>query len=94
MGYATALGWHEAVLDGSVSFRAAIEYHLRYNHYPPLPASLVDAAVRVVAKAGRGEWDAKVRLPPGVSYRGSRLAPVRACVEAWHLDAFIEADED
>jgi hypothetical protein len=72
----------------------ALAWHLQSNHYPPLPAELVPVARRVIDKANRGDWDKRVRLPEGVSYRGSRLAPVAACVEAWHLDAFLEEDDD
>lgn len=90
MGNMNALGMADAVAEGQVSQDAALEWHLRSNHFPPLPSELVPVARRVIDKANAGEWDANVRLPKGISYRGSSLAPVAACVDAWHLDAFLD----
>jgi hypothetical protein len=64
-------------------------WHLQYNHYPPVPRSMVGPCKRAIAKANRGEWDAKVRLPQGVTYRGKSLAPVSAVIEQHHLDGFL-----
>jgi hypothetical protein len=76
----------------------ALIWHLTANHYPPLPLSLLPVAKRAIKKAKAGLWAANVSLRgTGVTYtRGKRgdLAPVRACVEAWHLSAFIEGAED
>ena len=71
------------------SFDQALAWHLKGNHYPPLPESLIPVAKIVIEKAKQGRWDAKVKLPEGVSYQGKRMVPVSACVEAWHLDAFL-----
>lgn len=69
---------------------ATLTWHLTSNHYPPLPIELLPVAKRVIRKANDEQWEANVRLPEGITYKGSTLAPVWACVEAWHLDAFIE----
>lgn len=71
-------------------FDAALDWHMKTNHYPPLPSSLIPVAKIVIEKAKQGRWDARVKLPEGVSYQGKRIVPVSACVEAWHLDAFLE----
>ncbi len=81
-------------LRAMLSEQAAMEVHLRGNHYPPLPYSLVPVALRAVKYAKRGEWDHMIRLPHDVGYmragRRMHMAPVSKCVEAWHLDAFLE----
>lgn len=89
MGSMNAYGFADAVEHGEVDLEAALYYHFGANHYPPLPFSLIPVAKRVIQKARAGNWEANVRLPNGITYRGSTLAPVRACVNDWHLDAFI-----
>ena len=69
---------------------AALDWHMTANHYPPLPSSFIPVAKIVIEKAKQGRWGAKVKLPEGVRYQGKRIVLVSACVEAWHLDAFLE----
>ena len=88
MGYLGALGMAQAApLD------AALSWHFTSNHFPPLPTSLIPVAKRAIKAAQAGEWDRKLRLPTGMSWKGQRNAPVSACVEAWHLNAFIDNQE-
>ena len=88
MGHTSAV---DMVAEAGVE--GALEWHLRCNHYPPVPLSVLPVAVRVIAAANAGLWDAKVQLPKGVTYRGEQAAPVSACVTAWHLDAFLSPEE-
>lgn len=69
----------------------ALRWHLTGNHYPPLPASLVEPARRAIDLAADEVWDEEVELPEGVTYRGESTASVHACVEGWHLGAFVDA---
>lgn len=95
MGSQVAAGFAEAVEDGLCTLDHALEYHFTANHFPPLPVSLVPVAKRALVKAARGEWDANVSLRgTGVSYKGSQLAPVSACMESWHLYAFLPDEEE
>lgn len=79
-----------------LKFRIGLEHHLTGNHYPPLPTSLVDTCVEVIQKANvlqageAGEWDQPIQLPEDITYRGQSMAPLNACIEAWHLDAWID----
>lgn len=68
----------------------ALHWHLTANHYPPLPVTMIGPCKRAIRKAKRGNWDSRVRLPEGVRFRGSKLAPVHAVIEAHHLHAFLE----
>ena len=68
--------------------------HLTSNHYPPLPESLVAVALRVVQRVNRGEWDQKILLPEGTTWRGQSRAPLSECVEAWHLRSFLDGDNE
>jgi hypothetical protein len=69
----------------------AMRWHLAHNHYPAVPATMLGVCLTAVELAAADEWDAEVRLPDGVTYRGAATAPVRALVEQHHLAPFVEA---
>ena len=67
-----------------------IEMHLRGNHYPPVPSSMVKPCIEAIdAVNDLGLWDAPIELPEGVSWRGETHAPASAIIEAHHLDAWL-----
>ena len=72
----------------------AMIYHLRSNHYPPVPVSMVKPCLSAIEYANAGEWDKRIRLPNGITFKGKKTALVRDMVEAHHLEAFLEPDED
>jgi len=80
--------------EGAVrlSLERSIEIHFSSNHYPPLPSALVPVAVRIIegVNAGELDYDSPVELPDGITYRGESSAPGGACVEGWHLDAWLD----
>ena len=69
-----------------------LQWHFQENHYPPLPLSLIPVAKRAIQNCNNGDWDKKVRLPDLVEWKGKKLAPSDACVEAWHLDFFLDSE--
>ena len=71
----------------------ALYWHLTSNHFPPIGAML-PAAKEALRLARQGEWDSLVSLPDGATWRGKSKAPVRACVEAWHLDCFLDPEDE
>jgi hypothetical protein len=71
----------------------ALSWHLTANHYPPVPASMIEPckeAIAIAASDDPDRWDQEVDLPEGVSYRGLTSAPVYAIVEQHHLEPFVE----
>ena len=67
-----------------------ISIHLRANHYPPVPTSMVKPCIEAIdAVNDLGLWNADIELPEGVSWRGKNYAPASAIIEAHHLDAWI-----
>lgn len=73
----------------------ALRWHLKSNHYPPLPDCIFGLAKQAIELANNDEWDARISLKEaGISWRGQDSAPVSACVESWHLDSFIQNIED
>ena len=72
----------------------ALSWHLQSNHYPPVPLSMVGPCKRAIVAYRAEDYDRAIRLPKGVSYRGSKTAPASAIIEQHHLDAFLTEDTD
>lgn len=90
MGSLAALGMVEAIGEGRVSLEQALTWHLRSNHYPPLPLALVPVCVAAIDAAIAGDWDSEIQLPDGITWRGFDTAPPHAVIEAHHLEAFLD----
>jgi hypothetical protein len=72
-----------------------IGMHLRANHYPPVPLSMVQPCIEAIdAVNDAGLWDLEIVLPDGISWRGQFSAPAHAIIEAHHLDAWIIEREE
>jgi hypothetical protein len=72
----------------------ALGWHLTANHYPPLSVELIPAAKDALANARDDDWDEPVDLRGEASYKGQPTAPTWACIESWHLDAFLAAERE
>lgn len=93
MGNMQALSMAGAVQDGDLTLEAALSWHFSANHFPPLPQELVPVAVDIIYSYDPFDADAQdrlVTLPEGITWRGDNCAPVWACIDAWHLDAYLE----
>lgn len=90
MGALQAQAIADDVKDGNLNLEIALQFHFRSNHYPPLPLSLIPIAVKII----KGEVTDRVTLPDGITYKGSKTAPVQACIKAWHLDSFLLNPDD
>ena len=74
----------------NLDIETQIEMHLRGNHYPPVPSSMVKPCIEAIdAVNDLGLWEAPIELPEGVSWRGETHAPASAIIEAHHLDAWL-----
>jgi hypothetical protein len=76
-----------------LSMEESLTIHLRSNHFPPVPVSMIPACVTAIYSCQDGDPNELIALPSGVSWRGSSEAPAYAIVEAHHLDAWIEGEE-
>lgn len=94
MGSNTARDMADSVALDEVKLDVALEYHLRGNHYPPLPLSLVPCCKEAINNANADEWDKHVQLPDGISWRGQTSAPTSECIKAWHLQWFLESEDE
>ena len=78
-----------------LSIEQQIGIHLSANHYPPVPSSMILPCVQAIdAVNDAGLWDLPIKLPEGVSWRGSDLAPASAIIEAHHLEAWLIEREE
>ena len=85
MGYTTAQELAE-ILD----LESAIAMHLRVNHYPPVPSSMVEPCIKAIDAYNDGyNLNELIELPEGISWRGETSAPAHAIIEAHHLDAWL-----
>ncbi len=75
-----------------VELDTALTWHLRSNHYPPLPLEILEPAKQAIQFANEGQWDAPIALPEGTTWRHQEWCPTWAAVEGWHLDAWISEE--
>ena len=93
MGRFQAEAMLEASMEASITLEQQIEWHLTTNHYPPVPAIMVQPCIEAIDEANDGNWDSEITLPEGVSWKGLPYAPVYAMVEQHHLDTWIIESE-
>jgi hypothetical protein len=82
--------------DGTLGLdmESAIAMHLRSNHYPPVPYSMVQPCMDAIDAYWEQDINRAIELPEGVSWRGETHAPAYAIIESHHLDAWCTEDED
>lgn len=94
MGYVTALGIQDTVLD----LETQILYHLKGNHYPPVPAEMVQPCIEAIDAFYDEDFSRMIDMPKvgdfQILYKGNTQAPASAIVQQHHLEVFIEPDEE
>jgi hypothetical protein len=80
--------------DGTLGLdmESAIAMHLRANHYPPVPLSMVQPCMDAIDAYWEDSQDRLIEMPEGVSYKGNTHAPAWAIIEQHHLDAWCQDD--
>ena len=81
-------------MAGLASLEQGITWHLRSNHFPPVPVSMVPVCIAAIDAYNEGESAQFIELPDGVSWRGNTHAPAWAIIEQHHLDAWVADDDD
>jgi hypothetical protein len=94
MGSVTAIGLADSVLD----LETQLLYHLKGNHYPPVPAEMVQPCIEAIDAAYDEDYNRMIDMPKvgdfQILYKNSTQAPAWAIIEQHHLDTFIQpADE-
>jgi hypothetical protein len=91
MGRLTAMAMTDEELG--LTLEEQIGFHLRSNHFPPIPLTMVEPCIQAIDYANEGEWDKLVSLPEGIGYKGLTAAPVWAMIEQHHLETWIVESE-
>jgi len=73
---------------------ARLRLHLKHNHYPPVPLSMMHACHQAIDDMIAGDPDSEIFLPHGITYKGGESAPAWALAENYHLDTFITTPEE
>ncbi len=90
MGSNTAQDLAENVID----IRQSIGYHLRGNHYPPVPLTMVEPCIEAIYAVSDGDTHKSIQLPEGVFWKGYPTAPAYAIVEQHHLEPWCDTYHD
>lgn len=69
MGYNSALD-----MAAHAPLETALHWHLRSNHFPPVPAAFVATCSAAILAAQDEDWDAEIALPQGCNTCRTLLA--------------------
>jgi hypothetical protein len=93
MGSVTALGIQDSVLD----LETQILYHLKGNHYPPVPAEMVTPCIEAIDAYYEEDYDREIAMPMvgnfQILYKNKTTAPASAIVEQHHLRFWLPEEE-
>ena len=93
MGAVTALGIQDTVLD----LETQILYHLKGNHYPPVPAEMVTPCIEAIDAYYEEDYQRMIDMPMvgdfQITYRGSTQAPASAIIEQHHLSFWLPEED-
>ena len=93
MGSITALGIQDTVLD----LETQLLYHLKGNHYPPVPAEMVKPCIDAIDAYYDEDFDREIDMPKvndfQITYKGKLTAPARAIVEQHHLEFWLPQED-
>jgi hypothetical protein len=93
MGSVTALGIQDTVLD----LETQILYHLKGNHYPPVPAEMVAPCIEAIDAYYDEDHSRMIDMPMvgdfQILYKGKTQAPAWAIVEQHHLEFWIQLED-
>jgi hypothetical protein len=75
-----------------LSVKDGLAWHLRSNHYPPVPLSMIGACIEAINAYNEDNSNMEIEMPEGVSYRGNTTAPAWAIIESHHLQSWLAED--
>jgi len=94
MGSVTALGIQDTVLD----LETQLLYHLRSNHYPPVPAEMVQPCIDAIDAYFDEDFDREIAMPKvgdfQILYKDKTTAPAWAIAQQHHLEFWLPHSMD
>jgi len=94
MGYGQASDLAGLAQSGMFSLDQMLLVHLQSNHFPPIPAWMLEPCKAAIQAVNEGEAERLIELPEGATWRGQTHAPAWAVVEGHHLEPFLTPEED
>ena len=73
---------------GQISLEEQIAMHLKNNHYPPVPLSMVQPCIEAIDAYWEGEHLQQIDLNGNI-WRGQSTAPAWAIIEGHHLEPWV-----
>lgn len=86
-------GFASDLANSDLDLHTSIRYHLRGNHYPPVPVEMVEPCIEAINAYNEEESDRLISLPAGITWRDKTEAPAYAIIEAHHLDNWLNEIE-
>ena len=89
-----------AIAETELTLEQQLSWHLRGNHYPPIPQDMIPVCIEAIDAYWEDDTDRLIPLPKmedGFQIRwrdGSTEAPAWAVIEHAHLDAWLVDDYD
>ena len=90
MGSLQAREMAEMAQENGIDIRVSLQWHLQHNHFPPVPAYMVEPCLEAINAVNEEDFDKLIGLPEGVGYKGLTVAPAHAIVSGHHLEPWIE----
>jgi len=90
MGLMNTLG----LIESGIDMESAIAMHLRGNHYPPVPVSMVTPCMEAIDAYWEEDYNREIELPEGIQWRGKESAPAYAIIDSHHLHPWCEETID
>ena len=84
MGYTQAME-----MADMMDLEQGIRWHLRYNHFPPVPSEMIPVAVKAVKLCNRGKYETKIRTPYEHRVYGWKV-PANVVVDCYHLEPWVD----
>lgn len=80
-----------------LSLRDGILWHLRGNHYPPIPSVMADPCIEAIDAYYEDDTNRMIDMPMvgdfQITYKGSTQAPAWAIIEQHHLSFWLPEEE-
>ena len=81
-------------LSEMLSLEDGLAWHLRSNHYPPVPLEMIPVCIEAIQAYNQEDYDFQIDLPEGTTWRGEIQAPAWAIVDGHHLHPWVTQELD
>jgi hypothetical protein len=85
----------EGIAETSLTLEQQLDWHLRGNHYPPVPSSMIPVCRDVIIHLNDGgDVNQHFKLPAPATWQGNTSAPAWAIAQGHHLESWLHDEDD